>query len=337
MTLLVVAVGLRVLLDSSSELLTAADNLRHLRGATLAGAVGAEAASYLLYGLAVRQLLRSGGAPNVALLPLTAVGVASQAAAYCLPGGVAVSGTVTFRRLSRRGVDPALIGWMIALSTGLYLAALAAVALIGAELAGDASNSVPDLRLTSLVLLGLLAGSAQVLYLLRHLQLPGRCLRWCATWLDRAAGRLRSQPDSPATPLSDWFDHLGHIHVSRGALARSGCLLVLVWLADALCLALAFETLGSEPPWQGLLLAYSAAQLAAMLPFTPGGLGVVEGSLTIALVAYGGSAQTALSAVLLYRLISFWGLLPAGAACYVVLRCQERPTPFAYPSEVPHA
>jgi uncharacterized protein (TIRG00374 family) len=60
-----------------------------------------------------------------------------------------------------------------------------------------------------------------------------------------------------------------------------------------------------------------------MLPFTPGGLGVVEGSLTVALVAYGGSTQSALSAVLLYRLISFWGLLPAGAACYAALRWGE--------------
>ena len=47
-------------------------------------------------------------------------------------------------------------------------------------------------------------------------------------------------------------------------------------------------------PWKGLLLAYGAGQLAASLPITPGGLGVVEGSITVALVAFGGSeASTA--------------------------------------------
>ena len=42
------------------------------------------------------------------------------------------------------------------------------------------------------------------------------------------------------------------------------------------------------------------AQLAANLPITPGGLGVVEGSLTIALVAYGGGRDSTVAAVLLY-------------------------------------
>jgi len=42
---------------------------------------------------------------------------------------------------------------------------------------------------------------------------------------------------------------------------------------------------GRRGQWKGLLLAYGAGQLAADLPITPGGLGVVEGSLTIALVA----------------------------------------------------
>jgi uncharacterized membrane protein YbhN (UPF0104 family) len=39
---------------------------------------------------------------------------------------------------------------------------------------------------------------------------------------------------------------------------------------------------------------------------------VVEGSLTIALVAYGGAQASTVAAVLLYRLMSFWALLPAG-------------------------
>ena len=60
------------------------------------------------------------------------------------------------------------------------------------------------------------------------------------------------------------------------------------WIADCGCLAFAFLAVGSPVPWQGLLLAYCAAQLAVNLPITPGGLGVVEGSLTVALVAFGG-------------------------------------------------
>jgi hypothetical protein len=77
---------------------------------------------------------------------------------------------------------------------------------------------------------------------------------------------------------------------------------------------------GVTPPWDGLLVIYAAGQLAATLPITPGGLGVIEGSLTVGLVAFGGSETETLSAVLLYRLISFWGLLPAGGVAYLRVR-----------------
>ncbi len=60
------------------------------------------------------------------------------------------------------------------------------------------------------------------------------------------------------------------------------------WLFDCGCFALMFPAIGAPIPWKGLLLAYGAGQLAAALPITPGGLGAVEGSITIALVAFGG-------------------------------------------------
>src|SRR5205807_7523464 len=88
------------------------------------------------------------------------------------------------------------------------------------------------------------------------------------------------------------------------------------WLWDCLALALCFLAIGSGVPWLGLLLAYGAAQLAVNIPITPGGLGVVEGSLTIALVAYGGNQEATVATVVLYRLISFWGLLAVGWLCW---------------------
>lgn len=51
------------------------------------------------------------------------------------------------------------------------------------------------------------------------------------------------------------------------------------------------------------MLAYCAGQIAGSLPVTSGGLGVVEGSLTLALVAFGGDQTITLAAVLLYRII----------------------------------
>jgi hypothetical protein len=65
--------------------------------------------------------------------------------------------------------------------------------------------------------------------------------------------------------------------------------------------------------------------LAANLPVTPGGLGAVEGTITIALVAFGGPTHNAItSAVLMYRILSFWLVLAVGWGLWSVLALQVR-------------
>ena len=51
---------------------------------------------------------------------------------------------------------------------------------------------------------------------------------------------------------------------------------------------------------------------------------MVEGSLTIALVAFGGGKAPTVAAVLLYRLFSFWLPLPVGAGCWLGLAERRR-------------
>jgi hypothetical protein len=58
------------------------------------------------------------------------------------------------------------------------------------------------------------------------------------------------------------------------------------------------------------------------LNITPGGLGIAEGTLGLALVATGLCASHALAAVLLYRLASFWLVALAG---WLVLFWLRRP------------
>ncbi len=107
------------------------------------------------------------------------------------------------------------------------------------------------------------------------------------------------------------------------------------WILDSACLALSFLAIGAGIPWRGLLLAYGAGQLAANLPITPGGLGVVEGSLTIALVQFGGAEASTVAAVLLYRILSFWAELPIGWATWGVTAWLGRAVPV--PGVMPEA
>jgi uncharacterized protein (TIRG00374 family) len=101
---------------------------------------------------------------------------------------------------------------------------------------------------------------------------------------------------------------------------------LLNWCLDCACLVCGYLAVGASVPLRGLLLAYGAAQLAANLPITPGGLGVVEGSLTVALVAYGGAQISTVAAVILYRIISFWAYLPIGWLTWAGLAVVDRRT-----------
>jgi uncharacterized protein (TIRG00374 family) len=93
------------------------------------------------------------------------------------------------------------------------------------------------------------------------------------------------------------------------------------WVADAMCLMASFAAVGARPPWQLAPLAYCAAQLVSFLPVTPGGLGLVEGSLALTLTAGGGGGGAhLLAAVLLYRMFSYWATAPGGAFGYLALR-----------------
>jgi hypothetical protein len=50
----------------------------------------------------------------------------------------------------------------------------------------------------------------------------------------------------------------------------------------------------------------------------------------VALVAFGGAETITLAAVLFYRLIAYWGCIPAGGLSWLVLRATSRaPAPLA--------
>lgn len=52
---------------------------------------------------------------------------------------------------------------------------------------------------------------------------------------------------------------------------------------------------------------------------------MVEGSLTLALVAFGGAESVTLAAVLLYRLVTYWSCIPLGGLAWLALRVSGSP------------
>ena len=69
-----------------------------------------------------------------------------------------------------------------------------------------------------------------------------------------------------------------------------------------------------------LTVAFCVANILAVIPLTPGGLGVVEATLISLLVGFSLDRSTAAIAVVTYRLAQFWLPIPLGAISYMSLR-----------------
>jgi uncharacterized protein (TIRG00374 family) len=145
-------------------------------------------------------------------------------------------------------------------------------------------------------------------------------------WLVRTVHRWETRPrlGRVVAFMRRFQANLRVVQPSPVAWLEAFGLALLNWLLNLACLITCIYAVGGHPPWRGVLVAYGAAQVLASLPITPGGLAVVEGGLTALLFAYGMPTRTALAAVLLYRVISFWALVPIGWASYGLLATEER-------------
>ena len=96
---------------------------------------------------------------------------------------------------------------------------------------------------------------------------------------------------------------------------------LLLSLCYILCLAACVQAFHSSAAIAGIAVVYlTGSALGSIIP-TPGGIGTVEAALTAGLVAAGLHGTQAASAVLLFRLLTFWLPVPVG---WVALNYLER-------------
>jgi len=301
-----VALVVWVLSNQTDELSGAESIFDHLRWAWLLPAVLVEAGSFVSLALVQRRLLGVGGV-DAPLGTLTGITLASQAIINSVPGGTAVATVYGFRWFRRLGAHDSLALWSL---TGTVVAGVISLALVaagGLALAAGYGASLDLVPVTVGVLLVAVILGALFLY-----QRPQRAV---AFWLLRTSRRLTGRPRGDVDArITRFLDRVTTFRPSARSLGWILCWAIGNWVFDCGCFAFSFLAVGAGIPWKGLLLSYGAGQLAANLPITPGGLGVVEGSITIALVAFGGSRLSTVEAVLIYRIISFWAELVLGWA-----------------------
>ena len=111
-------------------------------------------------------------------------------------------------------------------------------------------------------------------------------------------------------------------HPRKLALGIGGALLLS--LSYILCLAVCVAAFGGRSvPIAGIAVVYlTGSAIGSILP-TPGGIGGVEAALTAGLTAAGLPGAVAVSAVLLFRLLTFWLPVPFGWAALNYLERQQ--------------
>lgn len=293
------------------------DLLSHCAPGWLVVAGGCEVVSFLGYAGAQQRLAGAAG-HRLSVGWLASLAVAAQTLGNFLPGGYVAANVFNFRQLRRRQLSAPVAGWLLLVSSILYIGVLAVLALVGSGLAGPSGGGVAGaVRIVAVVVIGgILLATVGAAVIASRRRARGIALGGL-TWLARRLGR---SPESAMELMTVTRERLGAVRLSPGTASGAGALFVVGWLSDAACLVCSLIAVGVTPPWAGLLLAYCGAQLMSFVPLSPGGLGLVEGSLALTLTATGGHAARVMAGVLLYRAVSYWATLPAGAAGYALVR-----------------
>ena len=319
--LLATAVSLYLLFPSLVDLFTQWRSLGELSPWWLLLAVLFEAASVTSLWEVQRIALRTPSWFAVGTAQL-----AGNAAGNVIPGGAATAGAFAYRMLVRAGVrGDDVAGGLATVSivntaTIFVFPMLALPAILGGLQAPRGLLETAYIGAGAFVLL-VLAGLAAFLWN-RPLQLVGRAtdavLRLLPGKRDAhgSGERLLQQRDGLKAAFGARWPY-----AVCGIVGKPGF--------DYLGLVCCLAAVGARPDPSLVVLAYSAAMLLALIPFTPGGLGFVEAGLTGLLTLAGASAHQAVVATLAYRLLTFWLPLPLGGIAYLLHRRRYGATPDA--------
>jgi uncharacterized membrane protein YbhN (UPF0104 family) len=296
-----------------TEVLASWPRLSTLNPWWLFAAIGAEIAHFACT-LALQRLALQ----TKAWFPVVTSQLAGNAVTLVMPGGAAVGAAVQFRMLAVSGMDTSeTVGGLAAFSLlGVgSLLALPVFALPVILLGAPVDRGLEHAAFLGAA--GFVAFAAFGAVVLAY-DAP---LRWAGRMVQRLANRvLRNRP--PRRGLAGTLlERRDEIRATLGRQWWRALLLSAGRLAfDYLCLLLALRATGSNPRPALILVAYAAAGIIAMIPVTPGGLGLVEASLTGLLVLANVDSSQAVLATLTYRIASYWLPLIAGPVAYGLFR-----------------
>jgi uncharacterized protein (TIRG00374 family) len=290
--------------------------LGHANVGALVAGVALEAAALVAYAQLTHAVLTHDAPSRTTLLRVNLSGLAVS---HVAPGGTAAGTPVIYRLLVERGVqgaDAAFalaaqgVGSAVVLNVIFWLALVISIPLHGYNPIYGVAAAAGALLLAAFaaVLIALTKGRRRTVELVRRLVRPVPLVAAdrVVALVERVADRLRTLLGDP--PL----------------LRRAIVWAAANWLLDAASLWVFVAAFGHLVFPVDLLVAYGLANILAVIPITPSGLGVIEGVLIPTLAGFRVPKGIAILGVLSYRLVNFWLPIPVGGATYLSLRLDRR-------------
>ena len=257
-----------------------------------------------------------------AWFPVITAQLAGNSISLTVPGGAAAGAAVQFRMLAVSGMDAAdAVGGLTAFSfLGIGgLLALPVFVLPAVLFGSPVSRGLLTAAIIGAIGFVLFVGFSVLV------MTADRPLCWAGDVVQSLRNRL-FRKRKPISGLSDRL--LGQRNLIRSVLGQQWWQATVLsagrLLFDYLCLLCCVRAVGSHPRPSLILLAYAVAGVIGLVPITPGGLGIVEASLSGLLVLAGLSGGEAVLATLAYRVASYWLPLMAGPIAYAVFKYRFR-------------
>jgi uncharacterized protein (TIRG00374 family) len=251
--------------------------------------------------------------PTAVRITLSSLGLS-----HVIPGGTAAGTSLGYRLLTNAGASGPEAGFAIA-SQGLGSAVVLNAVLWAGLIVSIPARGFDPLYGTAAILGGLLLATVGVAILLATRGEDRVISVSC-----RVAGHLPFvDEDTVAGALRRVAEQLRTLRGQPRVLLKATFWAAANWLLDMAALAVFLAAFGATVPVDGLVVSYGVAYVLAAIPITPGGLGVVEATLTALLVGFGVPRAQALVGVVSYRVANFWLPIPAGAAAYLALKVTD--------------
>lgn len=289
----------------------ALDRLSDVRTSLVLVGVALQALSLAAYAQLTRAALPHG---SISIGTLFRIQLTTKAITNVVPGGSAAGSAMGYRMITLAGVAGPEAGFGLVASSVGSAVLLNVILWLTLLVSIPAAGFRPIYVTMALVGVFLLAAFGSLVFMLIRGQAQAeRAVR-------AVARRLRVlDEDRMGALVQRLASRLRELLADPPLMRRVAVWASLNWLLDAGCLWVMLRAFGITPRADSLLVAFCIANISAVIPVTPGGLGVLDATL-VAMLALFGYGNTAGVAVPLYRVVQYFLPIPIGFITYLTLR-----------------